>query len=130
MYMIIRQMVQSLRFLCGFVFQFASENTRILITSSAHKENVLRELECSVVEWTGGRSVLGLVIQFHQLLRLELPWMIISRVLSWPLITFLKADLRTEFWVIGDVFLQNVYRDSAWDLGNGYIGFADLCLKG
>ena len=53
MYMIIRQMVQSLRFLCGFVFQFASENTRILITSSAHKENVLRELECSVVEWTG-----------------------------------------------------------------------------
>jgi hypothetical protein len=39
--------------------------------------------------------------------------MIISRVLSWPLITFLKADLRAEFWVIGDLFLQNVYHDKS-----------------
>jgi cathepsin D len=30
----------------------------------------------------------------------------------------------TEFWVLGDVFLQNVY--TAWDAENGYIGFADL----
>jgi Eukaryotic aspartyl protease len=30
----------------------------------------------------------------------------------------------TAFWVLGDVFLQNVY--TAWDVGNGRIGFADL----
>jgi cathepsin D len=30
----------------------------------------------------------------------------------------------TAFWVLGDVFLQNVY--TAWDVGNGQIGFATL----
>jgi hypothetical protein len=30
----------------------------------------------------------------------------------------------TVFWVLGVVFLQNVY--TAWDVGNGRIGFADL----
>jgi cathepsin D len=36
-----------------------------------------------------------------------------------------KADIMgTEFWILGDVFLQNIY--SAWDVGNGRIGFADL----
>jgi hypothetical protein len=35
-----------------------------------------------------------------------------------------KADLGTEFWVLGDVFLQNVY--TAWNFGSGTsaIGFA------
>ena len=35
-----------------------------------------------------------------------------------------NADPDTVFWVLGDVFLQNVY--TAWDVGNGRIGFADL----
>ena len=35
-----------------------------------------------------------------------------------------NADLNTEFWILGDVFLQNVY--TAWDVGKGRIGFADL----
>jgi cathepsin D len=30
----------------------------------------------------------------------------------------------TEFWVLGDVFLQNIY--SAWDMDNVRIGFATL----
>lgn len=34
------------------------------------------------------------------------------------------ADLCTVFWILGDVFLKNVY--SAWDIGNARIGFADL----
>ena len=33
-----------------------------------------------------------------------------------------KADLGTEFWILGDVFLRNVY--TAWDMGTGKIGFA------
>jgi hypothetical protein len=35
-----------------------------------------------------------------------------------------KADMGTEFWILGDVFLQNTY--TAWDIGSGRIGFADL----
>ena len=34
------------------------------------------------------------------------------------------VDLDTDFWILGDVFLQNIY--SAWDIGNRRIGFADL----
>ena len=35
------------------------------------------------------------------------------------------ADFGTEFWILGDVFLQNVY--TAWDAaGSGRIGFANL----
>ena len=34
------------------------------------------------------------------------------------------VDLYTDFWILGDVFLQNVY--SAWDIGNKRIGFAGL----
>ncbi|KAH9060185.1 acid protease [Lactarius vividus] len=33
-------------------------------------------------------------------------------------------SLRGKFWIIGDVFLQNVY--TAFDVGNGQVGFADL----
>ena len=48
-----------------------------------------------------------------------------NSLVSWPLIPFLRiADLDTDFWILGDVFLQNVY--SAWDIGNTRIGFADL----
>lgn len=37
-----------------------------------------------------------------------------------------KTDLDhdIEFWILGDVFLQNVY--TAWDVGGGRIGFATL----
>jgi cathepsin D len=34
------------------------------------------------------------------------------------------SDLGTEFWVLGDVFLQNVY--TAWDVGDMLFGVADL----
>lgn len=34
------------------------------------------------------------------------------------------ADHNTEFWILGDVFLQNVY--SAWDVDQTRIGFAAL----
>jgi len=32
--------------------------------------------------------------------------------------------LSGKFWVLGDVFLQNVY--TAWDVGSSQIGFATL----
>ena len=35
-----------------------------------------------------------------------------------------KAEMGTEFWIIGDVFLRNTY--TAWDYANVRIGFADL----
>ncbi|KAI0287674.1 aspartic peptidase domain-containing protein, partial [Russula brevipes] len=34
------------------------------------------------------------------------------------------ASSLTGFWILGDVFLRSVY--SAWDVGNGRIGFATL----
>lgn len=34
------------------------------------------------------------------------------------------ASLTSDFWIIGDVFLQNVY--TAWDVGSSRIGFATL----
>ena len=49
-----------------------------------------------------------------------------NSMVSWTLITFLIiANLdTTDFWILGDVFPQNVY--SAWDIGNTRIVFADL----
>ena len=35
-----------------------------------------------------------------------------------------KLTTVTEFWILGDIFLRNVY--SAWDVGNKRIGFATL----
>ncbi|KAF8480127.1 acid protease [Russula ochroleuca] len=35
-----------------------------------------------------------------------------------------SATLTTDFWILGDVFLQNVY--TAWDVGGSRIGFATL----
>jgi hypothetical protein len=35
-----------------------------------------------------------------------------------------NIDMGTEFWILGDVFLRNTY--TAWDVGIGRIGFADL----
>ena len=35
-----------------------------------------------------------------------------------------KSDFVTVFWILGDVFLRNAY--TAWDVGQGRIGFADL----
>jgi len=37
---------------------------------------------------------------------------------------FASATLTTTFWILGDVFLQNVY--TAWDVGGARIGFATL----
>lgn len=61
---------------------------------------------------------------------LEQPRVRHSRVVSWPLMTFSgdNAETGTDFWILGDVFLRNVY--TAWDVGTGQgdaqIGFADL----
>ena len=38
-----------------------------------------------------------------------------------------KANMCTEFWILGDVFLQNTY--TAWDVGGVRIGFADLACN-
>ena len=35
-----------------------------------------------------------------------------------------NAYFDIEFWILGDVFLRNAY--TAWDVGKGRIGFADL----
>jgi hypothetical protein len=35
-----------------------------------------------------------------------------------------KANIRAEFWILGDVFLRNTY--TAWDVDKQQIGFADL----
>ncbi|KAH9996195.1 aspartic peptidase domain-containing protein [Russula vinacea] len=37
---------------------------------------------------------------------------------------FADPTMTSDFWVLGDVFLRNVY--TAWDVGNGRIGFATL----
>ena len=47
-----------------------------------------------------------------------------SRTLASDNLPVDKADLDTDFWILGDVFLQNAY--TAWDVGKGRIGFADL----
>ncbi|KAH9984825.1 acid protease [Russula vinacea] len=36
----------------------------------------------------------------------------------------LEVETGSQFWILGDVFLQNAY--TAWDVGKGRIGFADL----
>ena len=53
------------------------------------------------------------------------PRLRLSTVVSWPVgFPVGNADCDTDFWILGDVFLQNVY--SAWDVGNARIGFATL----
>lgn len=34
------------------------------------------------------------------------------------------ADMFSDVWVLGDVFMRNVY--TAFDVGNSRVGFADL----
>ena len=41
-----------------------------------------------------------------------------------PLIFVAKAECDIDFWILGDVFLRNVY--TAWDVGGSRIGFATL----
>lgn len=36
----------------------------------------------------------------------------------------IDLDRDIDFWIVGDVFLQNVY--TAWDVGSNRIGFATL----
>ena len=57
-------------------------------------------------------------------------WLARLRTRLWPAVSWFatfprnKADYDIEFWILGELFLQNVY--TAWDVGNARIGFATL----